>query len=206
LYDASSGSNDGSDGDSEVSKSYDNEDESAYKSDSSDLDSELDYDSEMPVTFTKISFVNWPVVSLALELSKRLLDRLSPERSSTVDYDTVMYDIITTTETSEAQATTEFTTTSSTSTTTSTATTDLVTDQGTTQLSTITTDSVMPTFGDSENSDFRTEKSPETKSEFITEAPRIPAKWTDWVSFFIFDTKPLFNLRKMTATCVDVTA
>ena len=56
LYDAYSGSNDGSDGDSEDSKSDDNEDESAYKSDSSDLDSELDYDSEMPVTFTKIFF------------------------------------------------------------------------------------------------------------------------------------------------------
>ena len=107
----------------------------------------------------------------------------------------------------EAQATTEFTTTStSTSTTTSAATTDLVTDEGTTQLSTIATRYVMPTFGDLENLDFSTEKSPETKSEFITEAPRIPAKWTDWVSFFIFDTKPLFNLRKMTATCVDVTA
>ena len=94
-----------------------------------------------------------------------------------------MSDIITTTETSEAQATTEFTTTSSTSTTTSTTTTDLVTDEETTQLSTITTDFVIPTFGDSENSDFSTEKSPETKSEFITEAPKIPAKWTDWVSF-----------------------
>ena len=53
LYDAYSGSNDGSDGGSEDDNEDDNEDESAYKSDSS----ELDYDSEMPVTFTKILFV-----------------------------------------------------------------------------------------------------------------------------------------------------
>ena len=103
-----------------------------------------------------------------------------------MDYFTDKSDIITTTKTTEAttEATTEFTATStSTSTTTSTPTTDLVTDEGTTQLSTITTEFVMPTFGDSENSDFSTEKSPETKSEFITEAPKIPATWTDWVSF-----------------------
>ena len=59
LYDANSGSNDGSsniesDTGSEDKNSDDNEDESAYKSDSSDQDSELDYDSEMPVSFTKI--------------------------------------------------------------------------------------------------------------------------------------------------------
>ena len=101
-----------------------------------------------------------------------------------MDYYTDKSDIITSTETTEA--TTEFTTTSTSTSTptppTSRATTDLVTDEGTTQLSTITTEFVMPTFGDSENSDFSTEKSPETKSEFITETPKIPAKWTDWVS------------------------
>ena len=106
-----------------------------------------------------------------------------------MDYYTDKSDIITT---QEAQATTEFTTTStSTSTTTSTATTDLVTDEGTTQLSTIATRYVMPTFGDLENLDFSTEKSPETKSEFITEAPKIPATWTDWVSFYFRCIKPL---------------
>ena len=106
-----------------------------------------------------------------------------------MDYYTDKSDIITT---QEAQATTEFTTTStSTSTTTSTATTDLVTDEGTTQLSTIATRYVMPTFGDLENLDFSTERSPETKNEFITEAPKIPATWTDWVSFYFRRIKSL---------------
>ena len=58
LYDDSYGSKDSSDidsdGGSEDSIIDDNEDESAYKSDSSDLDNELDYDYEISVTFTKI--------------------------------------------------------------------------------------------------------------------------------------------------------
>ena len=41
----------------------------------------------------------------------------------------------------------------------------------------------MPTLDD--GSEFSTEKSPETKTEFVTEAPKIPAKWTDWVSSYI---------------------
>ena len=41
----------------------------------------------------------------------------------------------------------------------------------------------MPTLDD--GSQFSTEKSPETKTEFVTEAPKIPAKWTDWVSSYI---------------------
>ena len=70
-----------------------------------------------------------------------------------------------------------------TSTSTSTPTTELVTDEGTTQSLTKTTEFVMPTLDD--GSDFSTEKSPETKTEFVTEAPKIPAKWTDWVSSYI---------------------
>ena len=70
-----------------------------------------------------------------------------------------------------------------TSTSTSTPTTELVTDEGTTQSLMITTEFVMPTLDD--GSDFSTEKSPETKTEFVTEAPKIPAKWTDWVSSYI---------------------
>ena len=90
-------------------------------------------------------------------------------------------DLITTTETT--------TTSTSTSTTTSTTTTELVTDERTTELLTITTEFMMPTLGDngewsseSDGSDFSTEKSPITNTEFVTEAPKIPATWTEWVS------------------------
>ena len=90
-----------------------------------------------------------------------------------MDYYTDKSDIITTTRTTEA--TTEFSTTStSTSTLSSTAATEILT---------ITTEFVMPTLDD--GSEFSTEKSPETKTEFVTEAPKIPAKWTDWVSSYI---------------------
>ena len=89
-----------------------------------------------------------------------------------MDYYTDKSDIITTTRTTEA--TTEFSTTStSTSTLSSTAATEILT---------ITTEFVMPTL---DGSEFSTEKSPETKTEFVTEAPKIPAKWTDWVSSYI---------------------
>ena len=96
-----------------------------------------------------------------------------------MDYYTDKSGIITTTRTTEA--TTEFSTTStSTSTPSSTATTELVTDvTDVTQILTITTEFVMPTLDDGSN--FSTEKSPETK----TEVPKIPAKWTDWVSSYI---------------------
>merc|ERR1719447_2673015 len=158
LYDDSYGSKDSSDIDSddgsEDSIIDDNEDESAYKSDSSDLDNELDYDYE-------------------------ILDGTNPETSSTLDSYTDKSDLITTTETT--------TTSTSTSTTTSTTTTELVTDERTTELLTITTEFMMPTLGDngewsseSDGSDFSTEKSPITNTEFVTEAPKIPATWTEW--------------------------
>ena len=57
LYDDSYGSKDSdidSDGGSEDSIIDDNEAESVYKSDSSDLDNELDYNYEISVMFTKI--------------------------------------------------------------------------------------------------------------------------------------------------------
>ena len=100
-----------------------------------------------------------------------------------MDYYTDKSGIITTTRTTEA--TTEFSTTStSTSTPSSTAATELVTDvTDVTQILTITTEFVMPTVDD--GSDFSTEKSPETKTEFVTEVPKIPATWTDWVSSYI---------------------
>ena len=75
------------------------------------------------------------------------------------------------------------------STTTSTTTKGLSLDEGTTQLLTITTEFVMPTLGDngewssdSQGSYFSTEKAPETQAEDVTDVPKIPATWSDWVS------------------------
>ena len=52
----------------------------------------------------------------------------------------------------------------------------------------------MPTLD--HGSDFSTEKSPETKTEFVTEVPKIPAKWTDWVSSYIISRCLNITLQK----------
>ena len=91
-------------------------------------------------------------------------------------------------ESTESTTSTTMSTTTM-STTTSTTTKGLSLDEGTTQLLTITTEFVMPTFGDngewssdSQGSYFSTEKAPETQAEDVTDVPKIPATWTDWVS------------------------
>ena len=91
-------------------------------------------------------------------------------------------------ESTESTTSTTMSTTTM-STTTSTTTKDLSLDEGTTQLLTITTEFVMPTLGDngewssdSQGSYFSTEKAPETQAEDVTDVPKIPATWSDWVS------------------------
>ena len=91
--------------------------------------------------------------------------------------------------TESTTSTTMPTTTTTTTATTSTTTKELSLDEGTTQLLTITTEFVMPTLGDngewssdSQGSYFSTEKAPETQAEDVTDVPKIPATWSDWVS------------------------